>query len=121
LAEDRKRQAAERKAREREERKQALEEKRRREREEAAAERKRKQQEAAKKAAAAKSDDFEAYQRLYRQVGQLLDRAGLSPSHSLVRNYLDINYQSGIMNASLRSKYIRRLKGIRAQVRKHSR
>ncbi|MBT8491515.1 MAG: hypothetical protein KJO07_00530 [Deltaproteobacteria bacterium] len=55
---------------------------------------------------------------LYRQVGNLLDKARLRPSNSLVRSYLDINYQSGIMNAQLRTKYIKRLKSIRNRVSK---
>ena len=64
--------------------------------------------------------NFETYQRLYRAVGNELDNAGLPPGHALVESYLDINYQSGIMNATLRTKYIKRLKGIRYKVRKLS-
>ncbi len=62
-------------------------------------------------------DNFERYSRLYQQVGNALDDVENPPSH-VVRSYLNIKYQSGIMNATLRERYIQRLRTLKARIRR---
>ncbi len=64
------------------------------------------------------SADIEQYKALYKSVGRVLDQANLPAGHPLIRQYFDLNFQSGIMNANLRKEHIARLRRIKSDLSK---